>query len=150
MNRYFGLIGSILLLIVTYVTLTLMALETCEFGNADKLYMAITKVAYFNLFALFFLWIGYKNKGNLTTAFVSMSMLGMSWIIVDGFLIFEQVNLRALAPCYGSYLEDGNYGSIVYFYGPYFLFFYAILICALMFFYIIRLDLSYRMKRFSK
>lgn len=148
MNKYFGLLGSILLFITTFTTLTLMALEGCDHGMAEKLYTAITKVAYLNLFSLFFLWLGYKEKDNFTTAIVSISMLGMSWIVVDGYLIFEQVNIRKMAPCFGAYLEDGDYGTLVYFYGPYFMLFYLILIVVLLYYYIIRLDLPYRLKRF--
>lgn len=125
-----------------------MALEDCEHGTADHLYTAFVKVGYMNLIALFFLFIGYRNKGNLTTAIVSSAMLGMSWVVVDGFLIFEQVNIRGLAPCFGSYLEDGDYGGIVYYYGPYFLFFYLALLVMLLYQYLVKLDVHYKMKYF--
>lgn len=148
MSRYVSISGAILLLFTTYCTIFLMAMETCEHGTAEFLYTAFVKIGYLNLIALFLLYLGYQNKGNLTIAVVATSLLGMSWIVVDGFLIFEQVMLRGMAPCYGYYLEDGDYGSIVYFYGPYFLFVYLTLLVTLMYQYIIKLDVTYKLKRF--
>ena len=149
MARFIGLTGSILLFATSFLTVLLLAMETCENGTASYFYNALVRVGYFNLIAMFLMWIGYSERGNWTVAFVAASILAMSWVMIRGFLVFEQVNMSGFAPCYGFYLEDGDYGEVVYWYGPYFGFFYLFLICIFMYTYIIKLDTPLMRKRFK-
>ncbi|GEM_PF-5813976 len=150
MSGVIGFFGAVLLFVTSVATVLMLAMETCENGTADYFYRAMVNVGYLNLIAFFLMWIGYKERNKWTIGLVAAGILSMSWVMVRGFLVFHQVNLNGFAPCYGYYLEDGDYGSLVYYYGPYFGFFYLIIICILMYTYIIKLDAPLRRKTFAK